>query len=94
MRDEVTISSVDAINMYPSIKLSTIRKAVRFFAIKLIAATKKTINLCLELIRFGMISTLISFDVEYYEYNSGEKEEHGLAIGGYESTLLANLVAS
>ena len=73
-RDEVTISSVDAINMYPSIKLSTIRKAVRFFARKLTAATEKNINLCLELICFGMSSTLISFDVNYYEYHGGERE--------------------
>ena len=73
-RDEVMIASVDAINMYPSIKLSTIKKSVRFFAIKLTATTKKTINLCLELIRFGMSSTLTSFGVYYYEYNDGTKE--------------------
>ena len=30
-----TIASVDTINMYPLIKISTIRKAVRFFARKL-----------------------------------------------------------
>ena len=41
-----------------------------------------------------MRSTLISFDVEYYEYNGGEKEEQGLAIVGYELALLAELVAS
>ena len=89
-----TIASVDAITMYPSIKLSTIRNVVRFFARKITAETKKTINLCLELIRFGMSSTLISFDAEYYKYHSGEREEQGLAIGGYESEFLADLVAS
>ena len=60
-RDKIKIASVNAINMYPSIKLSTIKKAVRLFARKLTTATKKTINLCLDLIRFGMSSTLISF---------------------------------
>ena len=94
MREEVTIASVDAINMYPSIKLATIKKAVRLFARKLNTATKKTINLCLELIHLGMSSTLICFDGEYYEYHGGKKEEQGLAIGGYESAFLANLVAS
>ena len=93
-RDEVTIASVDAINMYPSIKLSIIKKSVRFFAIKLTATTKKIINLCLELIRFGMSSKLNSFDGEYNDYNGGKKEEQGLAIGGYELSFLANLVAS
>ena len=80
--------------MYPSIKISTIKKSVILSARKLTAATKKTINLCLELIRFRMRSTLISFDVNYYEYNGSKKEEQGLAIGGYESTLLSNLVVS
>ena len=93
-RDEVTIASVDAINMYPSIKLVTIRKLVRFYTRKLTAATKKTINLCLELIHFGMSSILISFDGEYYKYHGREREEQGLAIGGYESAFLADLVAS
>ena len=93
-REEVTIESVDAINMYPSIKLATIRKAVRYFPRKLTRDTKKTIILCLDLIHFGMSSTLIYFDGEYYDYYGGEREEQGLEIGGYESALLAELVAS
>ena len=88
------IVSVDAINMYPSIKLLKIKKAIRLFARKLTVATKKIINLCLEIICFGMISTLISFNVKYYEYHSGEKEKEGLAIGGYKSALLSDLFAS
>ena len=80
--------------MYPSIKLATIKKAVNFFARTLTTATNKTINLCMEIIRFGMNSTLMCFDVEYYEYHRGEKEEQGLAIGGYESAFLADMVAS
>ena len=74
-KEEVTIASVDAINMYPSIKLATIKKSVRYFAITRTRETKKTINLCLDLIQFGMSSTLISFDGEYYEYHGGEREE-------------------
>ena len=66
-REEVTITSVDAINMYPSIKLETIKKVVRYLARTLTIDTKKTINLCLDLIQFGMSSTLIFFDGEYYE---------------------------
>ena len=93
-RYEVTIVSVDAINMYHLIKLPKIKKVVRLFAIKITAATKKTINICLELMHFLMNSTLISFDGEYYEYHGGEKQEQGLAIGGYESAFLANLVTS
>ena len=88
------IASVEAINMYPLIKLSTIRKVVRLFARKLTPPTKKTINLCPEFIHFGMSSTLISFDSEYCECHNGEKEKQGLAIGKYESYFLDDLVAS
>ena len=63
--------------MYPSIKLATIKKAVRFFARTLTTASKKTINLCLELIRFGMSTNLICFNGEYYKYNGGKKEVSG-----------------
>ena len=94
VREAVTIASVDAINMYASIKLATIKRAVRLFARTLTTAIKKSINLCLELIHFGMSSTLICFNGEYYEYHRGEKSEQGLAIGGYDSAFLADLVAS
>ena len=90
----MTIALVEAIYMYPSIKLATIRKALRFFARKLTSVTKKTINLCLELIHLGMSSNLISFDDEYYQYHGEEREEPGLAIDGYKSEFLADLVAS
>ena len=68
-RYEVTIAPVEAINMYPSIKLATIRKILRFFARKLTSETKNTINLCLELIHFGISSNLIPFNREYYKYH-------------------------
>ena len=41
-----------------------------------------------------MSSTLIYFDKEYYKYHGREREEQGLAIGGYELEFLADLVAS
>ena len=41
-----------------------------------------------------MSLTLISFDGEYYKYLWGEREEQGLAIDGYKSAFLADLVAS
>ena len=78
----MTILSVDAINMHPSVKLSIIKNAVRLFRIKLTTSTKKKINLCLELIRFGIISTLITYDGNYYKYHGREKYEQGLANDG------------
>ena len=89
----MTLASVYAFNMYPSTKLAKIRKLVRFFSRGLTAATKNKINLYLDLIHFGMSSTLISFDREYYRYHVGYKKEQELAIGGYESAFLVDLVA-
>ena len=80
--------------MYASRKLSKIKNAVILFAKKRTVATKKTINLFLELIRFGIIYILISFDGEYCEYHVGVKEEQGLSIVEHESAFLANLLLS
>ena len=41
-----------------------------------------------------MSSTLISSNRNYYEYHGGDIEEQVLAISGYESSFLADLVAS
>ena len=46
-RYEVTIASIDAINMYPSIKIAKIKKYVELFFLRLTAVTNNTINLCL-----------------------------------------------
>ena len=67
--DKVTIASIDSVNMYPSIKLTTINRPMRYFTKILTTGTKKTIILSLEIILLGMSSTLISFDGEYYEYH-------------------------
>ena len=81
-------------NLYPSIKLSEIKKLVILFARKITASTKKTINICLDLIQFGVRYTLIYLDEEYYKYHSGKNEEQGLEMEGYELALLSNLVVS
>ena len=85
---------IDDINVYPYIKLTTIKKVVRFFSKGLAPATKNTINIFLDIIRFRMISTLISFCGDYYKYRGGGDKEQGLVIGGYKSTFLADLFAS
>ena len=52
------------------------------------------IDLFLRLIGFGMSSTLLNFQHKYYEYGEEGLETKGLEIGGYESELLADLLAS
>eukprot|EP00957_Ditylum_brightwellii_P022802 1719870-Ditylum_brightwellii.AAC.1 len=53
----------------------------------------------MTLVKFGMKSTLICFRDKYYKYKgavgaSADEEDIRLAIGGFESAWLANLVAS
>ena len=78
--DKVTIASIGAINMHPSIKIRMMKKALIFFSKRLTFATKNTINLLLELLCLGIRSTLISFDGDYYEYHGrrgGERKNRG-----------------
>ena len=62
---------IDAINMYPSIKTTMIRKAVSFFSKGITTAINNKIVLCLDLIHLVMGSTLIDFDRYYYKYHGG-----------------------
>ena len=62
---------------------------------KLSNKKKKKIHWCLDLIQFGMRSKLLNFQDRFFEYKgNGYKNDIGLAIGGYESAFLADLVAS
>jgi len=90
-----TIVSIDAENFYPSVRLKLVRNAVNHFSENLPEEDQITIEHCLDLIKFGMQSTLLTFVDKYYEYD-GDKdpEEKGLTIGGYESAWLADLVGA
>jgi hypothetical protein len=91
-KDRVTIISFDGLRMYPSIKYKFVRKAVKFFARNLNAETQRRIDTCLEMIKFGMGNTLLTFVDKYYEYGGNlDVKDRGLTIGGYESAWLANL---
>ena len=80
--------------MYPSIRISLIEKAIKFYSNHLPRKTQSKINECIIMIKFGMESCLITFDGKYYKYKGGDAESaKGLAIGGYKSAFLANLVA-
>ena len=59
------------------------------------AENKKTIEVCCRLIQFKMSLTLLVFRDKYFKYNRGSSiDEKNLAIGGYETVFLADLVAS
>ena len=84
--------SIDAEAMYPSIKYSLIEKAVHFYARNLSDDEKQTIKKCLQILKFGMSTTILTFCDKYYLYDGDlQIENRGLTIGGYESAWLADL---
>ena len=92
-KGEVTINKYDAEAMYPSIELKLVIEAVNYFSKGLEKEEKKRIKDCLEMVKFGMASTVLSFGDKYYKYNGKvEGMKKGLAIRGFKSTWLANLV--
>jgi hypothetical protein len=92
MKNKVTIISFDPVRMYPSVKYKLVKKAIRYFARNLNAEIQRQIETCLEMIKFGMENTLLTFVNKYYEYDGDlDVEGRGLTIGGYESAWLADL---
>jgi len=90
-----TIVSTDAEDFYPSVRLKLVRKAVYHFSKNLPEEDQITIEHCLDLIKFGMQSTLLTFVDKCYEHDGDrDPEEKGLTIGGYESAWLADLVGA
>jgi GIY-YIG catalytic domain len=93
--DNSTIISIDAVDYYPSIKFKLVKKAVYFFSKDLNDEDQMKIEDCLDMIKFGMSSTLLTFVDKYFEYDGdSEPDEKGLTIGGYESAWLADLVGA
>ena len=89
-KDDVTTVLIDAVEMHPSVKCKLVREAVNFFARDFPEEEKKKIKNCLEMIKFGMGNTLLTFVDKHYEHGGDEEvEERGLTIGGYESAWLA-----
>ena len=60
--NEVTISSKNAVAMYPLIKFPLVKKAISYFTRNLPKRQQSTVTLCLKLIAFGMSSTLLTFE--------------------------------
>ena len=90
-----TIISLDAKDFYPSVHFNLVRKAVQYFSKDLEQNEKETIAICLDMIQFGMKSTYIMFQDQYYEYDGDQDpEDRGLTIGGFESAWLADLAGA
>eukprot|EP00957_Ditylum_brightwellii_P156730 11929594-Ditylum_brightwellii.AAC.1 len=60
-RNKVTLMLSDIINIYPSVRVKLIWKALNHYARDLPATARETIDLCIDIVQFGMKSTLIQF---------------------------------
>eukprot|EP00957_Ditylum_brightwellii_P192247 14634495-Ditylum_brightwellii.AAC.1 len=75
-------------------------EALSHYVRNLTVSAKETINMCMEILQFGMKSTLIQFKGKYYVYKGTAKgkelsnEDVALAIGAYEAAFFADIVAS
>eukprot|EP00957_Ditylum_brightwellii_P121874 9293811-Ditylum_brightwellii.AAC.1 len=87
-------------NMYPLVQVKLIKKALKFYSRSLSPEDKRKIDLGMEMIQFGMKNTLVSYCNKYFNYKGAVKgndltvKDVVLAIGGYKSSFLADLVAS
>eukprot|EP00957_Ditylum_brightwellii_P077048 5855103-Ditylum_brightwellii.AAC.1 len=83
--------------MYPSIRVKLIRKALNHYTKDLPATARETIDLCRDIVQFGMKSILIQFKGQCFIYEGAAKgkeisdEGVALAIGTYESAFLADI---
>ena len=81
--NEVKISSIDAVEMYPSIIFPLVKKAISYFTRNLPKSQQSTVKFCQKLMAFRMSSTLLTFEEKYFEYGDKGIKQKGLEIGGY-----------
>ena len=81
--------------MYPSVKFGHIERAVNYFLRDASEEDKALAKRCLEMVKFGMANTIVTFQDKYWEYGGDQPVEFkGLTIGGFESAFFADLVAA
>jgi hypothetical protein len=73
-RSNSTIVTVDIEAMYPSIQFIHVRKAVEYFLRDAPQEDKIKADQCLEMIKFGMANTIVTFAGKYYEYGGMDVE--------------------
>eukprot|EP00957_Ditylum_brightwellii_P159450 12137672-Ditylum_brightwellii.AAC.1 len=72
-RDKVTMMSLDIVNMYPSVQVKLIKKALQYYSCRLPAEAKRRINLGLAIVKFEMKNTLVNFCDKFYIYQGAAK---------------------
>eukprot|EP00957_Ditylum_brightwellii_P136405 10403560-Ditylum_brightwellii.AAC.1 len=72
-QNEVTLMLLDIVNMYPLVHVKLIHKALNHYTKNLPATAREMIDLCMDIVQFGMKSTLIQFRGHYYVYQGAAK---------------------
>jgi hypothetical protein len=81
--------------MYPQCKFRVVKAAVRYYASQLDQNQGERTKKCLEILKFSMGNTIVSFLDKYYKCGvDPDPDRRGLTIGGFESAFLADLEAS
>jgi hypothetical protein len=80
-------------DMYPhQCHFKAVQEAVCHYALRLFDLNQEKIHPCLDILKFGMGNTIVTFLDKYYEYGvDPDPDRRGLTIGGFESAFLANL---
>eukprot|EP00957_Ditylum_brightwellii_P099294 7563308-Ditylum_brightwellii.AAC.1 len=68
IKDNVTMMSLDIKNMYPLVIVKLIKRALEFYSRYLSKEDKQKIQLGMEMVQFGMKSTLVSYQDKYFVY--------------------------
>ena len=85
-RDNCTIVSLDIKDMYPQCRFKAVKADVRYYSRQLPTLQRERIRQCLEILKFSMGNTIVSFQDKYYEYGvDPDPDRRGLTIGGFES---------
>jgi hypothetical protein len=81
--------------MYPQCKFRAVKAALRYHALQLDPIQCERTKKCLEILKFSMGNTIVSFPDKYYKYRvDPDPDRRGMTIKGFESAFLADLEAS
>ncbi len=94
-QDDCTIVSLDIKDMYQHCRFKAAKAMVQYYASQLDPLQQEKIWQCLNILKFSMGNTIVSFLDKYYEYGvNPDPKRQGLMIGGFKSAFLADLEAS
>jgi hypothetical protein len=92
---EVMIVSLNIKDMYPQCHFKAVQDAIQYYMRQLLDLSQSKIQQCLDILKFSMENTIVTFCDKYYGYGVDlDPDRQGLTIGGFESAFLANLEAT